>query len=239
MKIFIDVGGNVGQTIAETLRPIYRFDVIHSLEPQLGCYQELSKKFNDKRLVLHNFGLADFDGSKNLYGTGIGASIFSDKDDIDNSHSEECRFVRATNFLDQYISKDDIVMMKLNCEGSEILILHDLIQNDRIHLLSHILIDFDIRKIPSQQQKEEEIRSELATVDFKNYIVAKEIRWGFTYRERVWFWLSLTPDAEEIMELTTWQKIIRCLPFGLVNYICRKIRKMFYKICGNYPSRFS
>ena len=244
-KIFIDVGGNVGQTIGEVLKPTYYFDVIHSLEPQRECYETLCRKFKDHldgRLVLHNFGLADFDGEKNLYGTGIGASLFADKYDIDSSQSVQCRFVQASKFFNEHICEGDFVVMKLNCEGGEILVLRDLLLNGNIHSLAHILIDFDIRKIPSQRQEEEKIVSELAVVGFRNYIRPKEIRWGFSYRERISSWLSLLADAEEIMELTVWQKIMRRLPFAVRSFICkkiRKIRKMFYKMCGRYHSKIT
>ena len=240
-KIFIDVGGSVGQTIKEVLNPTYYFDIIYSLEPQRECYEILRRDFNaylGERLVVYNFGLADFNGEKNLYGTGFGASLFFDKKDIDNRQFEQCRFVEASSFFKDHIIKGDLVVMKLNCEGGEIPILRNLIQSGYIHSLAHILIHFDIGKVPSKIQEEKNIRSELDAVGFKNYVTHREIRWGFTYAERISSWLSLLANAEEIMELTMSQKIARNLPFVLRSRICKMIKKSkkgFYNLSRNYP----
>ena len=241
MKIFLDVGGNVGQTLNEVLNPPYRFDIVHCFEPQAECYAEIKRKFcfyPDEHLVLHNFGLADFDGEKNLYGIGIGASLFIDKDDIDSSQSQKCRFVRASTFFDEHINTGDLVVMKLNCEGGELLILRDLIQSGHIHLLSTALIHFDIRKIPSQQQEQENIVSALKAIGFSDYVTGKQVRYG--RGSTISAWLSTSPDADEIMQVTVWQKIARCFPIAMRCFIrvkLHKIRKSFLKICGRYPPK--
>lgn len=221
MKIFLDVGANIGQTLEVVLRPPYRFDVVHSFEPHPGSYQELKRRAGvhlDGRLFLHNFGLADFNGEKNLYGAGIGASLYADKEDIDNKKLALCRFVQASDFFQKHVDRDDLVVMKLNCEGGEALILRDLIRSGCIHLLSHVFIDFDVRKIPSQEQEEANIVSELQAVGFKNYVTQRQE--FYVWRSHIWFgyehrissWLSKIPEAEAVMELTFWQKKARRMP---------------------------
>ena len=70
-KIFLDVGGNIGQTLDIVLKSSYQFDVVHCFEPQKECFDILQNKFRnylDGRLVLHNFGLADEDNECLLFG---------------------------------------------------------------------------------------------------------------------------------------------------------------------------
>lgn len=135
MNIFLDVGGHKGQTVEEVLKPIYKFDVIHCFEPQLECCELMKEKFLTHivsgRLILHNFGLSDFNDIAKLYGEGMGASTFKDKQDIVSAKSQECSFVSAAYFFDKYINNQDLVIMKLNCEGGEISILEDLIKNKK------------------------------------------------------------------------------------------------------------
>ena len=131
MKIFLDVGGHLGETLDEVLKPNYRFDIIHCFEPQVECYEMLKNKYQDW-VELHNFGLADFDDMRGLYGEGMGASLFADKQDIDDSQRAKCRFVRASSFIKEHVKQDDLAVMKLNCEGGEVLILRDLIQGASI-----------------------------------------------------------------------------------------------------------
>ncbi len=236
MNIFLDVGGHEGQTLQEVLRPAYRFDVIHCFEPQRECYELLKRKFGaylGGRLVLHNFGLADFDGEKELYGEGIGASLFPDKRDVDNREIQKCRFVRASSFFCEHINAGNLVVMKLNCEGGEVLILRDLIQSAKIHLLSNVMIDFDIRKVPSKKHEQGNIINELNEAGFKNYINEKETMIGITHQASIRFWLSNLDNAEEFMNLTPEQRTMRWLPFGLRRFLQKKHRKLHKIILGD------
>lgn len=243
MKIFLDVGGNVGQSVAEILRPIYRFDVIHSFEPQRICYQEMKGRFSSdlgEKVVLHNFGLADFNGERNLFGSGEGASMFVDKRDIDNRQIAMCRFVRASKFIAENINDGDYVVMKINCEGGELPVVRDLIQSQKIHKLQAMFIDFDIRKIPSLADQQSQLISELNSAGFFGYRTQYDLRrWYFTTSERTNHWLSTVDGAESIMTLTAWQKFARRLPFHLRQHLQRRIRdvrKKFYQARGGFPS---
>ena len=190
-KIFIDVGGHVGETLDEVLSAAYRFDIVHCLEPQRRCCDIIARKFtgaiDSGRLMLHKYGLADFNGESNLYGgasSNIGASMFADKQDIDGDEVEKCRFIRASDFFAAHISDGDWVVVKLNCEGGELPILRDLIESSAVHLATNIRIDFDIRKIPRLRCEEENILSQLRNCGFADYVLVDE-------QERVKIWSPL------------------------------------------------
>lgn len=233
MNIFLDVGGFNGETLREVLKPIYRFDMVHCFEPQAECYATLQATFHDRsgdKLVLHNVGLADFDGEQDLYGKGVGASMFSDKRDIDNCLSQKCQFVSASRFFDEHINQDDFVVMKLNCEGGELLILRDLMRSGKIHSLENVMIDFDIRKIPSKQHEQKNIMAELKAVGFTNYSLRKKSMLGTTHHESIHWWLSNLKKSSQFVDLTEAEKRIRILPFSVRLFIQKNKRKLQRKI---------
>ena len=97
-KIFLDVGGHRGQTLEVVLSSKCQFDLVHCFEPIPELYEHIKTTFSADistgKLLVHNFGLANFTDERKLYGTGqqahfgdgIGASLFADKCDIDNRH---------------------------------------------------------------------------------------------------------------------------------------------------------
>ncbi len=261
MNIFLDVGGHFGQTLNEIYKSNYRFDLVHCFEPQEECHQKISNRFAKQiesgRLVLHNCGLADFNGKKKLFGgggTSMGASLFADKHNIDNTEVEICCFVSATDFVKRHIGKNDIAVMKLNCEGGEILILRDLIESGAIHLLNSIFIDFDIRKIPSQRAEEENVIAEMNNCNFRNYALEREVgrvkTFSFSKRKmvsrrlnlitgegsyqgmmhsRLWWWLTFLPEANQLCNLSVGDRIATRIPNFIYGRILR-IVKIFQKI---------
>ena len=58
MKVFIDLGSNVGQTVKEVMKKKYNFDKIYCFEPSSKCFPSLEKlAASDKRITLCKFGL--------------------------------------------------------------------------------------------------------------------------------------------------------------------------------------
>lgn len=251
MNIFIDVGGNVGQTLDELFNLSHRFDVVHCLEPQARCFPVLENKFAEQvaagKLVLHNFGLADFDGESALYGGESfsgGASMFSDKDDVDDAQMEKCAFVKASSFVKKVVQEGDFAVMKLNCEGGEALILRDLMKDGAIHALNSVYVDFDIRKIPSQAAEEEKIIAEMQAMRYENYITWHEMTtantWSFSKRRkisrkiggygfpRIKVWLSQIENAEKIVDLGIMGRVVHYLPKSIWGRLYR-VRRVFRK----------
>ena len=242
MKIFLDVGGHYGETLGEILKPRWRFDAVHCFEPQAQCYAYLQSKFSDQiatnKLALHNYGLADFDGERDLFGgstRSIAASLFADKNDINNIETEKCKFIRASTFVQRHIRRMDFTLMKLNCEGGEVLILRDLMQSGAIHLLNSIYIDFDIRKIPSQRSEEPKLLAELRNCNFNNFVLAHEVARVKTFslsRKRMvdrtimsypsspaWPWLIQLSEVKLIRHLSVTDKMIRVVITILPKFI--------------------
>ena len=162
MKIFLDVGGHYGQTIRAVLTSEHLFDRIYCFEPQpFLC--NIIKKINNPCVVVNEFGLWNKNCSKEIYWEGrrrIGGSIYLDKFDQE-VNSVVCEFKKASDWFKNNINQDDFVVLKLNCEGSECDILEDLLDSKEFGKVDVLMVDFDVRKIPSQVYKEEEIRERI------------------------------------------------------------------------------
>jgi len=162
MKIFLDVGGHNGETLNIALNPTWGFDSIHTFEPSSSRYSVL-KKFRDKRLYVHNFGLGAKSENKNFYGAGtVGGSIYSNKNFADKNaldYFEVVEIVEASSWILNNTNSSDQIFLKMNCEGSEADILENLIDTKTILRISSIYVDFDVRKIPGQEFRQAVLES--------------------------------------------------------------------------------
>lgn len=225
MIIFLDVGSHSGQTLEEVIRDNYRFDVIHCFEPMPGEYERLREKFRTcpagEKIIFHNYGLLDRTGSLDLYGnnTDMGASIFSNKNRMQGREkSTTCQFVRASEFFAENIKEDDLVVMKLNVEGSECIILNDLLDSGECFKIDNVMIDFDIRKVPDKQNDEMVLLERFKREGFHNYSLCDDVMKGKgkTHQKRIRSWLSHLDFADDFMDLSRTQKIKRFLKHRLL-----------------------
>ena len=205
-KIFLDVGAHVGETLEEVIKDEYLFDVIHCFEPMPQPFAKLVARFGQsggksscRRIFLHNFGLSDLNGEKEIYGQGLGASLFSDKKDVNLKQSTLCRFVRASDFFREHLTQHDLVVMKLNCEGAEIAIMQDLLDERQAFKITNVMIDFDARKIPHMAKKPKELLRRFKREGFKNYSLCRGVMRGKTHEQRIRNWLSGLFFADKIM----------------------------------------
>jgi FkbM family methyltransferase len=187
MKIFLDVGAHVGQTARAVLDPKFGFDQIHCFEPAQACLKHL-EAVRDSRVNVHAFGLWKETGERPLYDPGrIGASIFADKPNL--GVSEVARFVRASDWLRENVPTGTEVFLKLNCEGSECDILDDLIQSGEIAKIKHMMVHFDVRKVPSQVFREAEVRARLDALG-TSYVEAADVMLGPSHASKIQRWLD-------------------------------------------------
>jgi FkbM family methyltransferase len=190
MKIFLDVGANDGASLHSVRDPKYDFDRIYCFEPASSCWPAL-EAVADERVVVCRFGLWNRTCTHVLYDAGsLGASLFEDK--FRTTPSEEvCQFVRATHWFRENLGERVEIFMKLNCEGAECDIVEDLLDSNEFARVRSVMIDPDIRKIPSLAHREQVLRERLATTGRKNYFMEEEVMVGVTHRARIQNWLRL------------------------------------------------
>jgi FkbM family methyltransferase len=154
-KIFIDVGAHIGESLEEGLRDVYKFDAIHCIEPSKFGNQKLTK-YKDKRIILHKIGVADYNGTAKLYGSGaVGASLFEDKKQLWNK-TEEVAVTKFSDWLNKNIPEASSCFIKINIEGSEIAILREILQSIKKEYIKSILLSIDVYKVPSLKKYHKE-----------------------------------------------------------------------------------
>src|SRR5262249_13962639 len=148
------------------------------------------------RVTICKFGLWNRATELPLYDAGsLGASIFEDKF-RSPTKPETARFVRATDWVRELLRESDEIFLKLNCEGAEVDIVEDLLESGELTRMRSVMIDPDIRKVPSQAHRERELHERLAASGLTNYALEEDVMIGATHRERIQHWLR-TAGAEE------------------------------------------
>lgn len=177
MRIFIDVGGHYGETLNFALDPQWGFDLIYSIEPCAACVSVL-RSFSDRRLRVEPIALSDHNGTAELQGAGLrGGSLYAGKRVIERNENviraETITLVRASEWFAAKIPAGAEVFLKMNCEGSEVDILSDLLDSGEIAKVSNAYIDFDIRKVAGQEHRQAEIEARLRTAGLR-YVSPEE-----------------------------------------------------------------
>lgn len=206
MKIFLDVGGHVGQTLHEVVDPRYGFDKIYCFEPAECCWAAIEAiAAKDPRIELCRFGLWNQTCRKELHGAGgMGASIFADADALTNDAETKngarisIDLQRASDWMAAHVNADDVVYMKLNCEGSECDVLEDLLDSGLMKQLYNVMIDFDIRDVPSMRWREGAVRKRLRASGLTNVCFTEDVMVGGTHQQRIANWLREVGGEDDL-----------------------------------------
>ena len=81
MKIFLDIGSHVGETLLEVTKEKYSFDKIVCFEPSSFCFDKLRKfSDHDDRISICEFGLSNRNQDAELFQPGsLGGTIFKNE----------------------------------------------------------------------------------------------------------------------------------------------------------------
>jgi len=247
MRVFLDVGAHVGETLKPALDPRYRFERIICFEPVAACCAILEKQV-DERVEICRFGLWKETSRLPIYGTGaLGATLFRNGDT--SGQTEIVEVHRASDWFRERISEDDEVYLKLNCEGSECDILDDLLDSEEIRKVKSILVDFDVRKIPLLAHREREVRERLEGAGYSQVLCLKDRYKGPTHTATVENWLRAAgarpspPPARWKWRYVRFPAIVRkAVAFGkgsvrwlLPRSLYERLRLLVQKIVYGYP----
>lgn len=129
-SIVIDFGAHVGEVSDYFLRKNCK---VFAYEPCLSSFKNLKKLKKNKNFTCFNIGISNIKETKYLYNKfanrisflSQGSSIFKSK--YKNSQNfEKCNFDTLDNILKSF---DHINLIKIDIEGSEYLIIDDLLKN--------------------------------------------------------------------------------------------------------------
>ena len=234
MKIFLDVGSNQGQTISAILEPTHGFDRlfckygfgrIYGFEPVPQLHQILTANYRDPRMIFFAVGLWKETGERPMYSPGSqSGSIFADKINVDPAHSMTCKFVRASDWFRDHVPEKGEVYVKLNCEGSEVDIIEDLLDSNQYRKITSLGVSFDVRKIPSQRAREEKLKRRLQAEGHTNCVDLDLI--PGSRRERIQTWLSMAGADRRSLGNRLRHGVFACQTFvaRAVRYTRRHVR---------------
>ena len=200
MKVLLDVGANIGQSARAALDPRYGFDRVYCFEPAPTCWPEIDA-IADPRIELCKFGLGSETCRKTLYRAGyLGASVYEDAASLGASDqdSTSIELIRASDWFAGNVSERDTVFVKLNCEGSECDIVDDLIRSGELRKAYNVMIDFDVRFIPSLRAREVQVRDKLRREGYTNIAFSEDVMRGETHADRLSHWLDLVGAREDL-----------------------------------------
>lgn len=187
MRIFLDVGGHLGETLRETADPRWRFDRIVVFEPASACWPAI-EALADDRVELCRFGLWNEDRQLTLHDPGaIGASVAGEK--AITAETELCTFVDAGEWFARNVEADDTVFCKLNCEGAECDVLDRLLAAGQLDKIDHLLVHFDVEKVPSLADQADRMRARLDAAGIE-WIEARQIMFGRSHQLKTANWLG-------------------------------------------------
>ena len=201
-KIFVDVGGHYGETVEPVLDPIFGFDLILCFEPVKECCDKI-REIKDTRLKVIEAGLSNKSFSGKIFNPHhVGASVYADIEipDKNNDNFQMCEFIRASSFFKEHIVEGDEVYLKFNCEGSECDVIEDLVTSGEFSKVKACLIDFDVRKIPSQRHRRQEILDILTINNFKNFYFSEDVMFGLSNYVAIRRWLKSIGASERTMK---------------------------------------
>jgi FkbM family methyltransferase len=189
MRVFLDVGAHVGETLPVALDRRYGFDRVHCFEPVSACWERL-ERHADARVVVHRFGLLDSAGQRTVHAPGsLGASLF---DDVGaTGPTEVCRFARASDWVRANVAPEDVAFAKINCEGAECDIITDLLEAGMLGRIRSVLVHFDAAKHPSIRHRVDEVKRRLLDVGVTSVVDARDVP-GQSHVDRVARWLDET-----------------------------------------------
>lgn len=196
MRVFLDVGAHVGQTLVAAMDPRFGFDRIVCFEPVGNCWPKLdhiAKSHRAASVRIERFGLWDRDCMKPVHRPGSkSAGMWAkDKDQGKSGETQACRFVCASTWFRKNIAVGDTVYLKLNVEGAECDILDDLLDSGEFDKVAFCMVDFDVRKIADLKHRQAEVMARLSGFGFPRVATSKQVMKGETHAERIKHWLDL------------------------------------------------
>lgn len=185
-KVFLDIGGHLGETLTIVQDPVWGFDRIFCFEPAPVCWPALESLAGPRTQVCR-FGLWSHDTTMVLHNPGgIGASVFGDKEEVVDTTACEFRDVAA--WMRDNLDGSEVVFAKINIEGAEADLIARMDESGVLAWIDHLLVHFDVRKVPSQRFREAAVRRRLidAGIEFQ---AAEDIQFGIVPRGTV-NWLA-------------------------------------------------
>jgi FkbM family methyltransferase len=188
MRVFLDIGSHLGETVVEVQKPAYGFDRIVCFEPASSCWPMLEKlSQEDSRVEICRFGLGAKGERLALFGAGSQAGSVLGGEGL----AETVEIVDVAAWFRNNLHEEDFVVAKTNCEGAEIAIINRLLDEDLFRVAVTFLVTFDIRHFAEHQGEEAKLRRRLRGTGLTNFCFSDDVMIGTTHQRRIAHWLHL------------------------------------------------
>lgn len=195
-RIFLDIGAWKGDTAQSVLTSKHQFDKIICFEPQLDLCVNI-RAINNPKIYVEEFGLWNktckvpifLNAEKPRGRANDGATVYEDKF-TGLKTSVDVNMVRASDWFNKNLNSEDYIVMKMNCEGAECDILEDLMNSNEFDKVNALMVDFDVRKVPSQTHREAEILERLKKYTIPVHSVDRFDQWRLRGLNRTHYWMD-------------------------------------------------
>lgn len=197
-RIFLDVGGHLGQSVAVALDPAWRFDRVYTFEPDPEAVRAIQSRFSEAiasgRLVVKPVAVGDHDGEIQLFGDNSkgGASVVAGAL-AEQGTPFSVPLIDINRFVAE-LGPDTRLYIKLNCEGGEVAILERLSAAQSVETIAAILADFDVVKTGFGYYRKRRVMAR-ALAKGLPVVLAERVMVGKTHAERLANWLSYHPEV--------------------------------------------
>jgi FkbM family methyltransferase len=204
-RVFLDVGGHVGESLSVAMQPRWRFERIWTFEPTASCAAEL-EAMSDRRVTVVPAGWWSSDMEMDVHDPGrLHASVLPEASVF--GQVERCRFVDAGRWMADNISERDTVWLKINVEASEVEVLERLLDTGEIRKVDHLVVHFDVDKL-GRASDAIPVRRRLGEAGIE-WREAKDVMFGRTDQQKVATWLAWTEGRRAEFVRHKWEHQIR------------------------------
>jgi FkbM family methyltransferase len=152
MKIFIDLGGYLGDTLDMALKRYSNFDRFYVFEPAADNFNKLKDKYGKLGKVFLINSAADLTSqeAKLYYGNDFGMggnSLCENKVTCFNDKFEMVKCVDFSSFISNNFSLKDKIVLKIDIEGREYALLNKMINCGSIKYINEIFCDWHYDRI--------------------------------------------------------------------------------------------
>jgi FkbM family methyltransferase len=154
LKIFIDIGAYIGDTLAKALNKFKNIDYFYAFEPYPDSFNLLKKQYESSNIICINKAVGTKNEIIKLYlhkdidiipKYCVGNSTIKEKINVSNKFIKvEC--VDFNEFLNNF-NIDDEIILKIDIEGGEYKLLNHLLKSNKLNLIKKIYCEWHYAKI--------------------------------------------------------------------------------------------
>lgn len=159
--VFMDIGGHIGQTTRQVIRSnlfdqVYTFEPVPKLANQIKNIAERMKNHR-ARVEVVEAALGMGDGSATLYMPGTHSGTIYENRWKRDTNSIEVRTLDAGRWFRENLHDDDLIFVKINCEGGEVAIIDSLDAAGELTKMRSVMIDFDVKRLFGRDDERERL----------------------------------------------------------------------------------